>query len=387
MDDSAQGVGSGTDARDAKRLRQILDGAVEHAIIEMDKERRVRGWNTGAERLFGLSAGEILGQPADVIFTPEDCASGVPDREAKQALEMGRAEDTRYHLRGDGSRFWASGTMTPLRDPDGKADGLLKIVRDQSSMRTAEEPLVRALDVARRSDEARGRLMAVAGHDLRQPLQVIGMALDLLRPRLDADDARGKRYLGQAQEAFARLTVDLDALAHASALSTEVGSDNKTFPIADVLTQIGPRWRHHAAAKGLTLRLRSSRALVRSDPVMLATIVNNLVGNAIKYTSQGGVLIGCRSRRTRLYLDVIDTGIGLAPEVQEAIFGDFAQLDPDSDGLGLGLSIVRRTAAVLGHAVRVQSEPGRGSRFTVEMPRVHATARKIDQASMRHSTA
>lgn len=284
MATTKHGADPNADARDAERLRQILEGAVEHAIIEMDLDRRVRGWNEGAERLFGHDAQAMLGQPADLIFTPEDRAADVPSHEVQRALSAGRAEDTRFHMRSDGSMFWASGVMTPMRHVDKTPVGLLKIVRDQSSIRVAEEALVRALDVARRSDEARARLMAVAGHDLRQPLQVISMVLELLPPSLKETDARGARLLAQAQEASTRLVMDLTTLAEASAQSTEFGPDLTVFPISDVLSQIGPRWRHHAKAKDLRLRVQSSRALVRSDPVMLTTILGNLVGNAIKYT-------------------------------------------------------------------------------------------------------
>lgn len=346
-----------------------MDGAVEHAIIEMDLDRRVRGWSAGAERLLGMTAEAVLGQSADLIFTAEEREAQAPFHEVEKALRLGRVESSLYHRRGDGTRFWASSVMTPLRNPDGEPDGLLKILRDQSSMRAAEEALLRALDVAHRSDEARGRLMAVAGHDLRQPLQVISMVLELLRPSLKAADMRGNRLLGLAQEASAQLLAELCALAEASTRS-EVETDLTEFPISVVLARIAPRWRQHARAKNLRLRVQSSRAIVRSDPVMLTTILGNLVGNAIKYTSQGGVLVGCRMRGSSLFLDVIDTGIGLAPEMRERIFDELAQLDPSSEGMGLGLSIVRRTAAVLRHPVHVQSEPGRGSRFTVELPRV-----------------
>ena len=113
--DTSDCYDASADARDAARLRQIMDGAVEHAIIEMDLDRRVRGWNAGAERLFGLSAAAALGQSADVIFTAEDRATLVSAREAAQVLRTGRAEGTLYYLRGDGSQFWASSVTTPLR--------------------------------------------------------------------------------------------------------------------------------------------------------------------------------------------------------------------------------------------------------------------------------
>ncbi len=193
----------GQQAREAARLHQILDAAVEHAIIEINLDRTVRGWNVGAERLFGWSAQEVLGQAADLIFTSEDREADVPAREAAQALSQGRAEDTRYHLRRDGSRFWASGVMTPLTSPGGEPDGLLKIVRDQTGTRVAEEALLRALEVAHKATEARARLMAVAGHDLRQPLQVIGMVLEQVAPQVTGE--RNTRYLAYAQEALGRL--------------------------------------------------------------------------------------------------------------------------------------------------------------------------------------
>lgn len=357
----------------AERLRQILDGAIDHAIIEMDLERCVRGWSKGAERLFGHDARAMLGQRADVIFTPEDRAAYLPASEAREALSAGRAQAARHLMRADGTQFWASSVLTPMCDADGMPVGLLKIVRDHSGIRIAEEALAHALNVACRSDAARARLMAVAGHDLRQPMQVISMVLELLRPSLKAGDARAGRLLGFAQEACGQMLADLGKLAKASA-RVEVSTNLTVFPIADVLSQVGPRWRHHARAKNLRLRVQSSRAIVRSNPVMLATILGNLVGNAIKYTAQGSVLVGCRVNGDSVYLDVIDTGIGLAPEAQERIFDTFAQLDPGSDGMGLGLSIVRRTAAVLGHPIQVQSEPGHGSRFTVEVPRVRTRA-------------
>jgi PAS domain S-box-containing protein len=126
-----------------ERLRLILASATDYAIFTMDVERRVPSWNEGAERLLGWAEAEIAGRPADVIFTPEDRAVAAPEREAEAALRGGRAADDRWHLRKDGSRFWANGLMLPLRDPQadpaGPADGLLKITRDETERRRAEE--------------------------------------------------------------------------------------------------------------------------------------------------------------------------------------------------------------------------------------------------------
>ena len=126
-----------------ERLRLILDSATDYAIFSMDPLRRITWWNAGAERLLGWAEGEIVGLPADVIFTPEDRESGAPARESEGAVRDGRVADERWHQRKDGSRFWANGLMMPLRDPargpEAPPLGLIKVMRDETARRRAEE--------------------------------------------------------------------------------------------------------------------------------------------------------------------------------------------------------------------------------------------------------
>jgi two-component system CheB/CheR fusion protein len=113
-----------------ERLRLIVESAVEYAIFSTDLERRVTSWNSGAERLLGYSAEEVMGRSADVIFTPEDREHDAPVKEARTARKEGRASDERMHLRKDGSRFRGTGTMMLMRNRAGEAVGLVKILRD-----------------------------------------------------------------------------------------------------------------------------------------------------------------------------------------------------------------------------------------------------------------
>jgi PAS domain S-box-containing protein len=126
-----------------ERLRLVLDSAADYAIFTTGLDRRVTSWNAGAERLLGWAEGAIVGRSGDVIFTPEDRAAGAPEREAARALAEGRAENERWHLRKDGSRFWASGLAMPLRSPAAGPDapplGLLTVMRDRTERRRAEE--------------------------------------------------------------------------------------------------------------------------------------------------------------------------------------------------------------------------------------------------------
>ena len=210
-------------------------------------------------------------------------------------------------------------------------------------------------------------LMAATGHDLRQPLQVISLALSLLERTSGVPFMAAPLKL--TREAIAQLAAGLDHLAFASSLVP--GSDAPTittFPVAEVFHLLESMWRYPASRKGLRLRIVDSSAHVASDLSMLTSIVGNLVGNAIKYTRKGGVLVGCRRNGDRLSIQVVDSGIGIGGGQIGAIFVPFHQEDPEAAGLGLGLAIVQRSAELLGHRVWAKSVVGRGSVFSVEVP-------------------
>jgi PAS domain S-box-containing protein len=130
-------------------LKAVLESATDFAIISLDLDGMVTSWNTGAERILGWTAEEICGRPADVFFTPEDRQAGIADKEMQAALDQGRGIDERWHLRKDGTRFWASGEMMPLTDEDGTLQGFIKILRDRTGQRHAGEALRRSEEFLR----------------------------------------------------------------------------------------------------------------------------------------------------------------------------------------------------------------------------------------------
>jgi signal transduction histidine kinase len=276
-------------------------------------------------------------------------------------------------------RFYAGAL---LRTPDGLPLGTVCVLDDKPRVLSAEQRDVlaalarqvmsqmefrRALLLSDRLQRNISRLMAVAGHDLKQPLQVMVMAIDRIRNKLT--DEKDRQRLGYAIDAGMRMAEELDRLAETSVLQTGFGAPHiKPFPIADVFESILANWRLHAESKGLELVVVPSQAQVVSDPTMLRAIVGNLVGNAIKYTERGRVLVGCRRHGNTLTIEVLDSGTGIPAEQLAAIFDAFHQINPASEGLGLGLSIVRRTAEALGHEIELKSDLARGSHFTVRVP-------------------
>lgn len=229
--------------------------------------------------------------------------------------------------------------------------------------------LQQAKEAAEAASASKSRLLAAAGHDLKQPLQSIVTSLDLMADRLTdpVDQKRAQRAMraaGTLERALDRLL----ALSHLESGTVEPRLRN--FALGPLLADIAETLRPVAEAKGLQLRLTYSGARIRSDADLLEEILQNIVNNAIKYTEKGRVLIGCRARGDNLSIEVHDTGIGMREDEIETAFQEFRRLDgAHGGGVGLGLSIVRRLADLLDHPLSVRSQPGKGTCFAIEVPR------------------
>ena len=156
----------------AELFRLLVENARDYAIFGLSPEGRILTWNPGAELLLGFSPQEAIGSDTSLIFTPEDKAQGVPEQELIKAAQAGRSVDERWHMRKNGSRFWASGMMFSLKNAEGKSQGFAKIIRD----RTEEKRLLARLEEA---VEARDEFLAVLAHELRNPLGSLQLNLDL----------------------------------------------------------------------------------------------------------------------------------------------------------------------------------------------------------------
>ena len=373
-----------------ERLRLLVESAREFAIVGMDLARNVTNWNAGAERLLGFTEAEILGRPADVIFTAEDRAAGVPEREASVAISEGRAADERWHMRRDGSRFWGSGAMMAMRGDGGATIGLLKIFRDQSTVRMAQEALetsraelVEALVDNRHARaeveqalEAKDRFLAILSHELRTPMTPVVMALHALERSTDLPPAaRGTLDLIRRNvKAELRLIDDLLDVTRISSGKLELSSE--TTDLHEVVRAAADVCEADFAAKRQRLRvtLGARRHIVRGDPQRLQQVLWNLLKNASKFTPlDGAIHVETSNADSRVLVAVTDTGIGIEADALPTIFDAFQQEGPwvttEFGGLGLGLAIAK--AAVEAHrgTLEVASEGrNRGATFTVALP-------------------
>jgi signal transduction histidine kinase len=227
-------------------------------------------------------------------------------------------------------------------------------------------------EAADRASAAKSRFLAAASHDLRQPLHALGLFTEALRDEVHDPQAAA---LVEKIRASARSMEDMfNAVLDLSKLDAGVVEPSVSdFAVGPLLQRLRAESLAQAEAKEVGLTLVPTTLVVRSDPLLLSRILQNLITNALRYTDRGQVLIGCRRRGQRVRIEVWDTGRGIPRARQGEIFEEYHRLPQPptggGDGSGLGLSIVQRLAAVLGHEIALRSEPGRGSTFSVTVPR------------------
>jgi len=225
---------------------------------------------------------------------------------------------------------------------------------------------------AEKASVAKSRFLATASHDLRQPMHALGLFVESLRAEIGGPE-RARHLLDRIQSSIIWLEQMFDALLDISLLDADVIEKKvRDFPVQTLLARLDTLYSRFAIERGLRFSVAASSAWIRSDPALLDRVLQNLVSNAIKYTQEGGVVLGCRRHASALSIEIWDSGPGIAREHQAEIFQEFFQIDnPERDrskGLGLGLAITQRIASLLGHPVRLRSVPGRGSVFAIEVP-------------------
>ena len=377
-------------AESRERLQLIVESARDYAIISTDLDRRVTSWNPGAERLSGYTEAEMLGQSSDALFIPEDLERGDAEREAALALTSGRAANERWHRRKDSSRFWGSGLMMPMHNLRGEAVGFVKIFRDQTAARDANEALKRSraeLWEALRQNEqvrreietasrAKDHFLAVLSHELRTPLTPVLMAAQTLSLRPDLPE--GVRQAVEMIQRNVRIEahfiddlLDLTRISRGS-LELDLGDTDLHEAVREAISVCEPQIE--AKQQCLTVDLAAPRHRLRADRSRLQQVVWNVVSNAAKFTPlEGEIRVTSAVEGETFRLTVADTGIGILPDKLPSIFDAFNQAGEwvarEYGGLGLGLAISKAVVEAHGGTIRAESAGAdQGTTVTIDIP-------------------
>ncbi|MCI0518339.1 MAG: PAS domain S-box protein [Woeseiaceae bacterium] len=355
-------------------FRHILETAPD-AMIIIDRDGRIAIANDQAIGMFGYTRELLIGRPVEMLL-PESLRErhvGHRDSYAEDphVRPMGSGQEL-LGRRADGTTFPVEISLSPVTATTGAF--VSSAIRDVTDRKKIETELIEARQAAERANKANSAFLAAASHDLRQPVQALSLLTGALRRTVKTPLAL--EMLESQQHSIDAMTNLLNSLLDISRLDAgAVKAEFEEFPIRRLIDRLSAEFARQARQKGLKFEAASCEATVRSDPNLLAEIIQNLVSNAIRYTKTGKVELGCTEKDDELCLHVRDTGIGIEEQHFEAIFREFHQIKVPGlakQGFGLGLAIVRRMANLLGVQVQVESTPGQGSCFTVCVPRVSA---------------
>ncbi|MFO0579929.1 MAG: ATP-binding protein [Polyangia bacterium] len=363
-------------------IRFIADSIDDCAVFCVDPDGRVASWNQGAARIFGYEEAEIVGKPVACLAAPEGDQDTV-EQELRSAEREGRARNERWHLRKDGSRFWASETAIALRDPAGTLRGFAKVCCDRSGWKRAEQEqqqsLLREREARKQAEDAsrlKDEFVATVSHELRTPLNaILGWTDILVSQKVDA------RVTGHAIEvirrnAKAQKQLIEDLLDISQLIAGKLRLDVRPLAVDPIVRAALDTIRPAAHAKSIQLRelLDPDAGWVLGDASRLQQIVWNLLSNAVKFTPKGGqVAVLLRRRHSAVELSVSDTGKGIDPEFASSLFERFRQADASLTrsyaGMGLGLALARHLTELHGGTIRAESAGvSKGSTFILTLP-------------------
>jgi Na+/proline symporter/signal transduction histidine kinase len=372
--------------------RELLQAAldnIDQGVSVVDEDLRLIAWNARYIELFDLPAGFVhVGLPVAAVYRLNAERGEVSDADIEPWIER-RLDALRRRTPHDHERAQPNGRILRSTGAPMPGGGYVTTYSDITELRRAAQDLAEAnerlearvadrtarLDEARQTAEAavasKTRFLAAASHDLLQPLHAARLFIAALKdPSSDADASRA--LAENADRSIENAHGLLKALLNLSRL--EAGGVRPAvapLPLQSLFDDLEREFAPLAAAKGLELRFVHDRRRVSSDRDLLRSLLQNLIGNAIRYTDRGAVLVGARRDGDALRLEVVDTGRGIAADERELVFSEFTRLpgvSGDEPGVGLGLAIVRRVADLLDHRLGLWSEVGRGSRFAVRVP-------------------
>ncbi len=357
------------------RFRLLIDAVKDYAIISLDADGLVTTWNTGAERLKGYSSGEIIGQHMSRFYPQADIARRKPDQELQQAASTGHMEDQGWRVRKDGSHFWAEVAITAVHDSAGKLIGFLKIAKDITAKRDAEDQIQKLNSELTQRVEELGTVNRElesfsysVSHDLRAPLRHVDGFARILKeeysPTLPEDAIR---YLDRILEAATHMGQLIDDLLNLARIGRRE-MKREGVRIANVVKQAIAELPSEAQERHIEWRIEPLPEM-NCDAGLLKLVFSNLLSNAVKFTRKQPIAvieIGARMTGGVATIFVRDNGVGFDPRYADKLFGVFQRLHrhEDFEGTGVGLATVQRIIRRHGGEIWAESQVNSGTTFS-----------------------
>lgn len=357
--------------RSEERFQRMVEEVSDYAILMLDTSGHVETWNSGARLLKGYTADEIIGQHFSRFYLDSDRAADKPSRLLAEAREHGRAQDEGWRLRKNGTRFWASVTITALHDQYAEIVGFTKVTRDLTERMTAETRLKTLAEKLQFKNAELEQFAYITSHDLQEPLRTVASYSKLMQRRYGTQlDADATEWLGYVTEAVGRMSRMIDDLLQHS----RIGRDSNPEPVN--LSQVAAAVCHDlqalVAKRGARIRT-GELPTVQGMPTELRRLLQNLVGNALKFVPADRtpeVEIWAEKRPGAWCIYVQDNGIGIDPEQTDRIFRIFQRLNTreEFEGTGMGLAHCQKIIESHQGTIGVEPAPENGSRFYFTLP-------------------
>jgi PAS domain S-box-containing protein len=353
----------------------MVESVTDCAIIMLDREGRVASWNTGAQRIKGYEASEIIGRHKSCFYTQEDIDLQKPQRILEDAAAMGRSEDNGWRVRKDGSKFWANIVVTAIRDSEGALRGYATLARDMTDRRRYELELNEAKTAAESANLAKSEFLSSMSHELRTPLNAILGFAQLMESDVPPPSLPQKLSINQILQAGWYLLTLINEILDLSLIeSGRLSLSMEKVSLAEVLSDCKAMMEPLAQKRGIamTFPVFDTPCFVMADRTRLRQIFVNLLSNAIKYNRPAGsVVVECVvPTPEQVRLSVTDTGMGLTPEKLAQLFQPFNRLGQEAgieQGTGIGLVVTKRLAEVMNGAIGVNSTAGVGTVFWIDL--------------------
>lgn len=356
-----------------ERRLEILIGSIrDYAIFMLDADGRIQTWNAGARAIKGYTAEEIIGRSIETFYTDEDRAAGLPKQLLGIARAEGRVEAEGWRVRKDGTKFYADVVITALRDDDGSLVGYVKVTRDLTERRQAEQERLR-LAQAHEAIRMRDEFLSIASHELRTPLMALQLQIESVQRLLSGTNEKVEQKLVRADRSVRRLSDLVETLLDVTRITTGKLTlhAQPDVDLSEIVTEVVDRMQEPAAAAGCKLAQHIEAGIIGNwDVLRMGQVVTNLLSNSVRYASGSSIDVVLRRDGERVHLTVSDTGPGIPIEDLGRIFERFERAADSRHhgGLGLGLYVTREIVLAHGGTISVANRETGGVTFAIDLP-------------------